>query len=68
MPNQHKPLRECEHNKEIYAGVNLQQHICVAPENELREWGEYYWDLGLPDTKVTEMLQAHFDTTVYGLR
>ncbi|KAI0089513.1 hypothetical protein BDY19DRAFT_864419, partial [Irpex rosettiformis] len=26
-----------------------------------------YWDLGLPDTRIVELLQAHFDTSVYGL-
>jgi hypothetical protein len=40
----------------------------IAPDEDIKEWAEYYWDLGLPDTKITQLLKDHYNGDMYGLR
>ena len=44
--------------------------ICsfLAPDTEIQEPLRQYYELGLSDVKVTELLKEHYDTEQYGLR
>lgn len=45
--------------------VSLQSNL--APETEIREALTFYYQLGIPDTKIEIHMKEHYDTNTYGL-
>lgn len=72
MPNQYKPLRKstlygvCPGQLSPY--YNSHTVYLTAPEEIVRPWVEYYWDLGLNDILIADHVKDHYDTARFSMR
>ena len=52
----------------VFINNSTASNLFSAPDEIIQDPLREYYELGLPDTKIAELLKDHYDTTEYGLR